>query len=335
MKIYGRLVLILTLLGGAGAYAQSDLVGTWQGKLEVTPTEKITIQFVLSKKPDGAYKAVVNSPDFGGIKNVAADKVQFKNNRLTLEVPSLSGSYAGTLTNGAISGDWRQPGGALKLTLTRRQEMTAGATKPLLGSWVGKIKLNDSATLVLVLRFEMGKDGKIAGFLDIPDQNAKGLPVTDVNVEGSQVTFKIPVGKADYTGTLSGSTIAGGFKQGAQETKLNLTRGKYTPPPPEVNISAEGMKQLMGRWNGKIANLTVVFRFEKNAAGKYVVLMDSPDQKAKDIPVSSAVLTGDKLVLKLKIAAAEYNATLKGDKLDGSWKQGLGEPMPLVLTKQP
>lgn len=335
MKIYRKLILVLTLLGCTSAFAQTDIVGTWQGKLEVTPTEKITIQFILSKNPDGSYKAVVNSPDFGGIKNVAAQKVQFKGDRLSLEAPSLNGSYAGTLANGAISGEWRQPGGALKLKLTRYQQAAASAMKPLMGSWVGRIKLNDTATLVLVLRFETGKDGKIAGFLDIPDQNAKNLPLTDINVEGSQVTFKIPVGKADYTGKLSGSTIAGGFKQGTQETKLDLVRGKYTPPPPEVNISAEGMKQLLGRWNGKIANLTVVFRFEKDHAGKYVVLMDSPDQKAKDIPVSSAVMTGDKLVLKLKIAAAEYSGTLKGDKLDGSWKQGSGEPMPLVLTKQP
>ena len=90
------------------------------------------------------------------------------------------------------------------------------ALKPLLGSWVGKIKTNDAVTSTLVFRFETGKDGKVAGFLDIPDQNAKGLAVTDVNLEGDQVTFKIPAGTADYTGTLKGATITGSFKQGSQ-----------------------------------------------------------------------------------------------------------------------
>ena len=93
------------------------------------------------------------------------------------------------------------------------------------------------------------------------------------------------------------------------------------------------MQQLLGRWTGKIANLTIVLRFEKNAAGKFAVLMDSPDQKAMGIPVSSATLTKDKPLLKVAAIFGEYNATLNGNKIDGTWTQG-GKPTPLVLTKE-
>jgi hypothetical protein len=333
MKIYIQLVLIVGLFFCGKAVAQTDLTGTWQGKLAAGPTEKVTVQFIFTKQADGSYKALLNSPDTGGFRNVAVDKVQYKDGRLTLEVTSLSGSYSGTVAKDAITGEWRQAGSALPLVLTPYRPPTAATLKPLLGSWVGKIQANPTTALTLVIRFETGKDGKVAGFLDIPDQNAKGLPVTDVNLEGSEVTFKIPVGKADYTGTLKGRAITGSFKQGAQETKLDLARGTYVPPPPEVNIPQEAMQQLLGRWTGKIANLTIVLRFEKNAAGKFAVLMDSPDQKAMGIPVSSATLTKDKLLLKVAAVFGEYNATLSGNKIDGTWTQG-GKPMPLVLTKE-
>jgi len=93
------------------------------------------------------------------------------------------------------------------------------------------------------------------------------------------------------------------------------------------------MQQLLGRWTGKIANLSIVLRFEKNDVGKFAVWMDSPDQKAMGIPVSSATLTKDKLLLKVAAVVGEYSATLNGNKMEGTWTQG-GKPMPLVLTKE-
>jgi len=338
MKTYVKLVLLFSLLFCGKAVAQSDLAGTWQGKLAVSPTDKITIHFIITKQADASYKVVLNSPDFGAIKNMAADKVQFKDGRLTLEATSLSGSFSGTMAKGVITGEWKQPGSVIPLVLTRYQAPTADSLKPLLGSWVGKIKANETVTLTVVIRFETGKDGKFVGFLDVPDQNAKDLAITDIALENGQVAFKIPLGKADYIGKLNGSTIAGSFKQGGQEIKLDLARGKYVPPAPEVNIAAEAMKPLLGRWSGKIKineaiSLTIVVRFEQTAAGKFVVLMDSPDQKAKDIPVSSATLTKDKLLLKVAAVMGEYNATLTGNKIDGTWTQG-GNPIPLTLTKE-
>ena len=224
------------------------------------------------------------------------------------------------------------------MVLTRYQASTAGSLKPLLGSWVGKIQPNPAISVTAVFRFETTKEGKIVGFLDVPDQGAKDLAVSDLALDNGQVSFKIPAAKIDYAGKLTGSTISGTFKQAGMETKLDLVRGKYVPPAPEVNIAAETMKQLLGRWSGKLkvnetVSLTVVVRFEQNAEGKIVVLMDSPDQNAKDIPVSSAAFADGKLLLKIARVMGEYTGALGDKKIEGTFTQ-MGKPLPLVLTKE-
>ncbi len=336
MKTCIKLVLIFSLLFCGKAVAQTDLAGTWQGKLSPNATDKMTIQFIITKEASGSYKAVLNSPDFGGPKKEPAKNVQFKDGKLTLEVPTLNGSYSGTLAKGVITGEWRQQGSNLPLVLTRYQAPTAASLKPLQGSWVGKASPAPNVTLTVVLRFQTSKEGKFTGFLDIPDQGAKDLPLTDIVLEKGQVSFKIPAVKGDYTGKLSASGITGSVKQAgqAQETKLDLVKGTYVPPPPVVNIPPEAVKQLLGRWTGQVANIPIVIRFEKSAAGKIVVLMDSPTQNAKDIPASSTTFADGKLSMKVARVFGEYVGTLNGNKIDGTWTQG-GNKLPLALTKEP
>jgi hypothetical protein len=220
--------------------------------------------------------------------------------------------------------------------LTRFQAPTASTLKPLLGSWVGKASPEPNVTVTIVLRFQTSKEGKVTGFLDIPDQGAKDLPLTDIVLEKGQVLFKIPAAKGDYTGKLSASGITGSVKLFGQdkEIKLDLAKGTYVPPPPVVKIPPEAVKQLLGRWKGQVANIPIVFRFEQNAAGKIVVLLDSPTQKAMNIPVSSTIFADGKLTLKVARVVGDYVGTLSGETINGTWTQG-GKPLPLVLTKEP
>src|SRR5579862_3316082 len=107
----GLLAVVFTLFMGASPAQQAapaqELSGTWQGKLQVDPKTAMTIQFLFAKKPDGTYSAILNSPDNGSISNLAADSVSWKGGVLSLQVPSLSGSYAGTLSGGSINGQWK------------------------------------------------------------------------------------------------------------------------------------------------------------------------------------------------------------------------------------
>jgi hypothetical protein len=53
-----------------------------------------------------------------------------------------------------------------------------------------------------------------------------------------------------------------------------------------------------------------------------VAFIDSPSQKAHDIPVSEASLDKGKLVMKVAAVGAEYRADLNGNTLTGQWMQG-------------
>jgi hypothetical protein len=94
------------------------------------------------------------------------------------------------------------------------------------------------------------------------------------------------------------------------------------------------MKTLLGRWKGKISVVSVVFRFERNAAGKNVIFVDSPEQQIRDQPVLKASMFEG--ILTLKVAGAEYSGKLSGNKIDGMLKPAgqQSAAIPLPMTKE-
>jgi hypothetical protein len=333
MKIYAKLFLIFGLLLCSNAVAQSDLAGTWQGKLAIDPNTKLTIHFILTKKADGSYAAVLNSPDTGGIKNVAASAVKYAGDKLSIDVATLSGSYSGTVAKGTITGEWKQQGSTFPLVLTPYKKPDVSSLKPLLGEWVSKLKVTEGMIITVVFHFEYAKDGKFVSTFDQPDQGAKGLEISDVVLEGNQVSFKIPVASGEYKGTLVKNTIAGIYKVSGRELAMDLVKGKYQAPTAQIDLSADAMKLLLGRWTGKIGPLTMVFRFERNATGQSAVLIDVPEQKAVGLAVGKATLIDDTLSLDVPAVFGKYVGKLSGDKIDGTWSQNK-QDIPLSLIKE-
>ncbi len=103
------------------------------------PATSLTVQFTFTKGSNGAYTAVLNSPDNPALKDTAASGVSWDGTNLKLQVPTLSGSFAGALKDGKVTGQWTQPGGNLPLVLAPYQKpvVTAAAAKSLAGSWNG------------------------------------------------------------------------------------------------------------------------------------------------------------------------------------------------------
>jgi hypothetical protein len=332
MKTLVRFVLILSFLAGSHAFAQTDLSGTWQGKLDVSPNESITIQFVFSKKADGTYSVVLNSQDSSSIKNVAANTVKYSSGKLSIDVASLSGSFSGTAGKGTITGEWRQQGGTFPLVLTPYKKPDASSLKPLLGEWVSRLKVTDEMSILVVYHFEYTKDGKTVATFDQPDQGIKGYEISDVSLEGDHVRFRIPIANSEYNGTLSNNTITGIYKVSGRELPQVLKKEKYQASPAQIDISADAMKLLLGRWVGQITNLTIVFRFERDAAGKPVVFVDSPDQGVNGLPVAKAAMTNGTLTLDIPKVVGKYSGTLNLDKIEGTWTQ-LGNSLPLTLVR--
>ena len=139
MKIWMGIILFLGLIFCGSLFAQTDLTGTWQGKLAIDQKTTMAIQFILTRQADGSYKAVVNSPESGAIKNVPASAVKLAGGKLTIDVASLSGSYAGTVGKGTITGEWKQPGSTLPLVLTPYKKPEVRELQALAGRVVWQI----------------------------------------------------------------------------------------------------------------------------------------------------------------------------------------------------
>jgi hypothetical protein len=335
MGYRGFVVLIVSLLFGTSAFAQTDLAGTWQGKLAVDQNTKMTIQFVLTRKADGSYAAVLNSPDTGAIKNVAASAVQYSGGKLNIEVATLNGTYSGTVSKGTITGEWKQQGSVLPLILIPYKKPEAGTFKVLLGRWEGKLSPPGSGELTIVFRFELAKDGSFAGFLDVPEQGAKGLPVSDVALEGSQVSFKIPSARIDYSGKLTGNGIDGTFKQGGMQFELDMTKGKYQAPP--INLPAEAMNTLMGKWVGKLdipgdVLHNIILRFEKSKDGKFYGYWDCPERGTTGSRLADVVLKGDQFSCRVPATSGKYSGKLTSGSITGTY-EAAGKQHNLTVVK--
>ncbi len=102
-----------------------------------------------------------------------------------------------------------------------------------------------------------------------------------------------------------------------------------------ADVSAPAVE---GAWAGTLdamgTKLRIVFRIAKNADGSWMTLLDSPDQGAKDIPVSETVVKGDSLIFKSAAVMGTYEGCIQSDGITarGTWKQG-GMSFPLTLSK--
>jgi hypothetical protein len=331
-----RFVPLILLAAAFGASAQpQDISGTWAGALSVAPDASLDIHFVLSRSTDGGYSAVVTSPDTGAIKDVPASSVGFESGRLTLTVDALNGAYEGTFENGGFTGEWRQEGQALPLRLEpyAAPVLSQAAQDLLSGSWVGTIT-GPGGSVTIVYRFEIDDAGRFVGYLDSPDEGARGIAMDDIRFDDGRLSLRIPRAQVEYSATISGDEMSGTWKQLTAEVPLSLNRGAYELP--ETNLSADAMARLEGSWLGTIESpagpLATVFRFETNDAGDFVGFFEHPEQGLRGRPITEIALDGEALRLRVPALGAEYTGTLAGGRMQGSLIQG---PQTRALSLEP
>jgi fermentation-respiration switch protein FrsA (DUF1100 family) len=101
------------------------------------------------------------------------------------------------------------------------------------------------------------------------------------------------------------------------------------------SLSIKG-QDITGQWNGILKiqgiQLRIVFNITKTENG-YNTTMDSPDQGAKGIPVTSTSYENSKLKLSITNATIEYTGELIENIIKGTFKQA-GQEFPLDLSKE-
>jgi pimeloyl-ACP methyl ester carboxylesterase len=128
---------------------------------------------------------------------------------------------------------------------------SASAQNRIVGVWNGAIAVPGAELGVSVI-LEQKDNGSWTGTIDIPLQNAKAVPLTNIVIEGGSVSFSITGagGNPTFKGQLSEdtNTISGDFTQGAGRLDFKLTRsqagqaaGLNRPQEPKPPLSYDAM----------------------------------------------------------------------------------------------
>ncbi len=94
-------------------------------------------------------------------------------------------------------------------------------------------------------------------------------------------------------------------------------------------------QDITGTWNGLLdiqgIQLRLLINISQNETG-YTATMDSPDQGAKDIPVSDIAFKDNILSFSVSVAGVQYKGTLENDIIKGTFSQR-GINIPLDLSR--
>lgn len=94
------------------------------------------------------------------------------------------------------------------------------------GNWQGAISVMGQE-LNIIVHFEM-KAGALGGTIDIPQQNAVGLPLINIRTDGDKIHFELVAGPtvAVFDGVLKDGIVSGDFQQATVKATFRMSRAK-------------------------------------------------------------------------------------------------------------
>ncbi|MBK9171107.1 MAG: alpha/beta fold hydrolase [Bryobacterales bacterium] len=226
------------------------------------------------------------------------------------------------------------------LLVTMSMNLWAQAPDPV-GIWSGVLDANGNR-LTLVLHISRADDGTLSAKLDSPDQGAVGLPVSGLKVSADgAIAWDFLPGRGRFEGILKKTEMSGKWRQGALTAPLTLKRTERAPEPPvSVALIEEGAPSPLGIWEGTLnagtANLRLILRVMRGAEGDLRAVLDSPDQGARDLPVSDLRVTREgRISWEFKPGRGRFEGAINAREMTGTWTQGrLSAPLTLKKTEK-
>jgi pimeloyl-ACP methyl ester carboxylesterase len=208
----------------------ATLEGNWAGSLQAGDAVFHLVLHV-SKSPDGALKATIDSLD-QGVYGIEITPLTQNDSDVRFSVPSVGVQFEGKFSAGhsGIEGTWSQGNVGIPLSF-HRQAGGAGAKKPgdavasVEGMWQAALEANG-----LRLRFQLhvthDDEKHLVAALDSPDQGISGIPAVKVSQKINVFHFEIPLVQGVYEGTLNAAKtlISGNWTQGGITHNLNFQR---------------------------------------------------------------------------------------------------------------
>lgn len=226
------------------------------------------------------------------------------------------------------------------------------AQQQLVGLWQGTLT-GPGGTMHLAWHVSPAPDGSVASAFDNVDEQVLGIQVKSLQLKGSDLTFTIdttvqqngqdtPVA-GTFKGSLSadGNEISGTWEQTAPQAetdRIELKRTAENGPPAGAQAAATAKTPgIAGDWQGALhaggTDLHLILHVSAGSDGKLAATLDSVDQGAMGIPVTSITLDGAKVSMTVDAVHGTYEGMLNDDAsaMKGTWSQGM--PMELNFTR--
>ena len=176
--------------------------------------------------------------------------------------------------------------------------------------------------------------------MSMPSENATGLVVMDVVVNGNSVKFvgvELMMAKFDLTlgpdGRMTGTLTNGQNSTPIDFKRTGEARVELIPASPAVS------KELEGDWEGSLQTpgraFRMVFHFRNRTDKTVAATIDTPDSGAMGLPLNNVKQTGQKVEFGVKIAHGAFQGALnpEGTELVGQFTHEQGS-LPLTLRKK-
>jgi hypothetical protein len=211
----------------------------------------------------------------------------------------------------------------------------APSAPPPSGHWVGSIEAGPG----LAVEVDIERQGAgWRGTISIPAQLAKGVPLTEVTVKDTAVSFglKGAPGEPRFSGELSkdGKVLSGTFVQGGGSVPMSMTwkgEAQFEKPVKSPPLSAA----LLGTWEGALDIKGTPLRLKlvlANGADGAIGTLYSLDQGNVEIPVTAISVQGPRLKVTVAMISGGFEGDVKGDEIAGTWTQGPAT-FPLTLKR--
>jgi uncharacterized protein len=202
---------------------------------------------------------------------------------------------------------------------------SAFSQSTIIGHWEGNIKIQGHE-LNIKVDFKSA-DAGLSASIDIPQQNAKSLPLKNVRYEDPKVYFELPAGPglATFDGERKDSLITGKFTQAGMEGTFSLQLTNPNLPDVAEEIPP-ALKPIVGVWNGAIdamgRHLGISMTL-KTVSGELKATIDIPEQNAIGIVLKNVKFDSPRLQCELPAGpgVAVFDGRLIGDSVSGVFTQ--------------
>lgn len=213
----------------------------------------------------------------------------------------------------------------LIICLIKTESTHAQASENIPGYWMGNLKISSGEEIRIAFNIQQNSYSKLSVTIDVPDQDAMGIPVTQVDVISDSIIIK--------------SNAIGAVYKGVYNSEEKLLNGHFIQgDTTSLTMAQVDLNSIEGIWMGPLEieggdEIRALFEITLDDEGRVVAEFGIPDQDAMGLPVEKIEYALEQLTIEMKNYGISYHGTLgeNGLSISGGFIQG--DTVDLVLAR--